>query len=209
MCGRVPTAARRRWPTAACYARSITSSPCTGGAGGWCSIPMEQPPPSAQTGSGHSTATRHRRPRERRHAADSRRDVAPCACQALRVRRQNSQDQHSRLLEFYQTRPPLQQGVIICVLLGNALLVVTLDGVVVIAVTRGAIHSWRHRRLGPVSAMRTGIGPALCAAIAASAIQWIVAQGLLRAMDSGRAAAWLERSERWLTANADSPNEWS
>jgi hypothetical protein len=36
-----------------------------------------------------------------------------------------------------------------------------------------------------------------------------VAQGLLRAMDSGRAAAWLERSERWLTANADSPNEWS
>jgi hypothetical protein len=123
------------------------------------------------------------------------------------MRRENGQDQHARLLEFYQTRPPLQQGVIICVLLGNALLVVALDSVVVIAVIRGAIHSWRHRRLGPVSAMRTGIGPALSAAMTASAIQWMVAQGLLRAMDSGRAAAWLEQSERWLTAGAGDTDE--
>jgi hypothetical protein len=123
------------------------------------------------------------------------------------MRRENGQDRHAQLVQFYQTRPPLQQGVIICVLLGNALLVVTLDGVVVVAVIRGAIQSWRHRRLGPVAAMRMGIGPALGAATAASAIQWLVALGLFRAMDTGRAAAWLERSERWPTANRGNPNE--
>ena len=111
------------------------------------------------------------------------------------------------MLQFYQAVPPMQQGVIICVLLGNALLVVTLDGVVVVAVIRGAIHSWRDRRLGPVAAMRTGVGPALCGALAATAIQWVVAQGLIRAVDTGRAAAWLKRSERWLTASAGDENE--
>jgi hypothetical protein len=101
----------------------------------------------------------------------------------------------------------MQQGVIICVLLGNALLVVTLDGVVVVAVIRGAINSWRHRRLGPQAVIRTGISPVLCAALAATAIQAVMAERLLRAVDTGRAAAWLERSERWLTANAGDENE--
>jgi hypothetical protein len=101
----------------------------------------------------------------------------------------------------------MQQGVIICVLLGNALLVVTLDGVIVIAVIHGAINSWRRRRLGPAAVMRTGISPALCAALAATTIQWVVIQRLIRAVDTGRAAAWLEHSERWLTANAGEENE--
>jgi hypothetical protein len=111
------------------------------------------------------------------------------------------------MLQFYQTRPPMQQGLIVCVLLGNALLVVSIDGVVVVAVIRGAIHSWRDRRLGPVAAMRTGIGPALSWALAATAIQRVVAQGLIRAVDTGRAAAWLERSEQWLTARAGDQNQ--
>jgi hypothetical protein len=123
------------------------------------------------------------------------------------MRRGDDQDRQARLLQFYQALPPMQQGVVICVLLGNALLVVTLDGVVVVAVIRGAIHSWRHRRLGPEAAMRTGIGPALCGALAATAIQWVVTQGLLRTVDTGRAAAWLERSERWLTARAGDQDE--
>jgi hypothetical protein len=121
--------------------------------------------------------------------------------------RGNGQDRQSRLLEFYQTRPPMQQGVIICVLLSNALLVVTLDGVVAVAVIRGAISSRRHRRLGPQAVMRTGVSPVLCAALAATAIQWVVVERLIRAVDTGRAAAWLERSERWLTANAGDESE--
>ena len=121
--------------------------------------------------------------------------------------RRDGQDRQARLLEFYQTLPPTQQGVAICVLLGNALLVVTLDGVAVVAIIRGAKHSWRHRRFGPGAAMRTGIGPALCGALAAAALQWIVAQGLIRAVDTGRAAAWLERSERRLTASAGDQDE--
>lgn len=123
------------------------------------------------------------------------------------MRRKNGQDLQAGLLRFYQTRPPKQQGVIICVLVGNALVAVTLDGVVFVAVIRGTIRSWRRRRLGPVAAMRTGIGAALCAAVGASAIQWVVARGLIRAMESGRAAAWLERSERWLTTSAGDQNE--
>jgi hypothetical protein len=123
------------------------------------------------------------------------------------MRREIGQDRQARLLHFYQTRPPKQQGVIICVLLGNALLVVTIDGVVLVAVVRGAIRSWRSRRLGPVTALRTGIGPALFSALAASAIQWMVAQGLIRAVESGRAAAWLERSESWLTASGGDQNQ--
>jgi hypothetical protein len=111
------------------------------------------------------------------------------------------------MLKFYQGRPPTQQGVIVCVLLGNALVVVTVDGVVVVAVVRGAIRSWRDRRPGPVAAMRTGIGPALCGALAVAAIQWAAAQALVRAVDSGRAAAWLARSERWLTASAGAEKE--
>jgi hypothetical protein len=125
------------------------------------------------------------------------------------MRRRNNQDRQAQLRQFHQTLPPVQQGVAVCVLLGTALLVVTLDGVVVVAVIRGAIHSWRDRRLGPATVIRTGIGPALGGALAAAAIQWVVAQGLIRAVDTGRAAAWLERSERWLTARAgdqdDSP----
>jgi hypothetical protein len=119
------------------------------------------------------------------------------------MRRGNRQERQARMQEFYQGRPPAQQGVIISVLLGNAVLVVTLDGVVVVAVVRGAIHSWRDRRLGPVAAMRTGIAPALCGALAAAALQWTVAQGLIRAVESGRAEAWLAHGERWLTARAD------
>jgi hypothetical protein len=123
------------------------------------------------------------------------------------MRRRNGGDPQARLLQFYQALPPMQQGVVICVLLGNALLVVTLDGVVVVAVICGAIHSWRHRRLGPGAAMRTGLGPALCWALAATAIQWVVAQGLIRAVDTGRAADWLERSERRLTASGGEQDE--
>jgi hypothetical protein len=121
--------------------------------------------------------------------------------------RGNRQDRQARLLEFYQSRPAMQQGVIICVLLGNALLVVTLDSVVVVAVVRGAIRSWRHRRSGPEAVMRTGISPALCAALAATGIQWLAIQQLLRAVDTGRAAAWLEHGERWLTAHLGNESE--
>jgi len=116
--------------------------------------------------------------------------------------RQKGRDRQARLLQFQETLPPLQQGVVICVLLCNALVMVTVDGVAAIAIIRGAIRTWRRRRLGPVAAMRTGIGPALCWVLATAAIQWLVAQGLMRAVDTGRAAAWLERSERWLTASA-------
>jgi hypothetical protein len=121
--------------------------------------------------------------------------------------RGNGQEPQARLTQFYQTRPPVQQGVIVCFLLGNALLVVTTGGVVVVAVIRGAINGWRHRRLGPVAAMRTGISPMLCAALATHAIHWVVARRLMRAVDTGRAAAWLERSERWLTSGAGDENE--
>lgn len=93
-----------------------------------------------------------------------------------------------------------------CVLLGNALIVVALDGVVVVAIIHGAIHSWRQRRSGPVAAMKTSFGPALCAAVAAAAIQRAVAQGIIRAVDTGRAATWLESSERWLTINGGDQN---
>jgi hypothetical protein len=103
------------------------------------------------------------------------------------------------MLKFYQGRPPTQQGVIISVLLGNALLAVTVDGVVVVAIVRGAVHSWRDRRLGPVAAMRTDMGPALCGALVVTTIQWAAARALIRAVDTGRAAAWLARTERWLT----------
>lgn len=123
-------------------------------------------------------------------------------CHHLRMRRGNDPDRQARLRQFFESRPPMQQGVIICVLLGNALLVVTVDGVIVVAVIRGAINSWRHRRLGPGTAMRTGVGPVLCAAVAAAAIQREVVKRLLNAVDTGRAAVWLERSERWLTAGA-------
>ncbi len=118
------------------------------------------------------------------------------------MRRGTARVERDRLVQLYQTVPPIQQGVIICVLLANALLVVTLDGLVVVAVVSGAIRSWRHRRLGPVAAVRTGIGPALCGAIAATTIHRVVAQELLRTVESGHAAVWLERSERWLTARA-------
>ncbi len=101
----------------------------------------------------------------------------------------------------------MQQGVVISILLGNALLVVTLDGVVVVAVIRGVIRGWRNRNLGPVAAVRTGIGPALCGALAATAIHREVVRGLFRAIDTGRAAAWLERSERRLTASAGHQDE--
>jgi len=103
--------------------------------------------------------------------------------------------------------PPLQQGVVLCVLLGNALLVVTLDGVIVVAVIRGAIRSWQHRRLGPVAALRTGIGHPLSGALAAAAIHWLVMRALIRALDTGRAATWLERSQRWLTAGEGGQNQ--
>ncbi len=96
----------------------------------------------------------------------------------------------------------MQRGVVISVLLGHALLVVTGDGVIAVAVIRGAIRSWRQRRLGPVAAVRTGIGPALCGTLLAAAMQRVVAEGLIRAAESGRAGTWLERSERWLTASA-------
>jgi hypothetical protein len=103
--------------------------------------------------------------------------------------------------------PPVQQGVVVCALLGNALLVVTLDGVIVVAVIRGAIRSWQHRRLGPGAALRTGIGTPLSGALAATAIHWLVVQGLIRALDTGRAATWLERSERWLTGGEGDQNQ--
>jgi hypothetical protein len=118
------------------------------------------------------------------------------------MRRRKSQDRQAQLVQFYETLPPLQRGVVICVLLCNALLVVAVQGVVAVAIIRGAVHVWQHRRLGLAAAMRTGSRPALFGAIAAAAVQWMVVRWLMRAMDSGRAAAWLERSERWLTDSA-------
>jgi len=122
------------------------------------------------------------------------------------MRRGHGQDSQARLRQFYETLPPVQQGVVVCALLGNALLVVTVDGVVVIAVMRGAIRSWQHRRLGPVAALRMGISPPLSGALAAAAIHWLVMRELLRALDTGHAATWLERSERWLTAGEGDQN---
>jgi hypothetical protein len=119
----------------------------------------------------------------------------------------NGQDRTAQLLEFYHSLPPTQQGVVVCVLLGNALLVVTIDGIVFVTVVRAAVHSWQHRRLRSVAAIRTGISPALCGALAAHAVQWVLVQGLMRAVETGRAAAWLERSERWLTASAGGQHE--
>jgi hypothetical protein len=123
------------------------------------------------------------------------------ACDALAMRRGNDQAREARLRQFFQELPPVQRGVVICVLLANALLVVTVDSVVIVATIRGAIRSWQYRRMGLLAAIRTGIGPALCAALAATAIQWLVAYGLIRAIETGRATAWLERSERWLSAS--------
>jgi hypothetical protein len=119
------------------------------------------------------------------------------------MRRGKDQAREARLRQFFQDVPPTQRGVMICVLLVNALLVVTVDGVVIVATIRGAVRSWRYRRMGPLAAIRTGIGPALCAALAAMAIQWLVAQGLIRAIETGRATAWLERVEHRLSASPD------
>jgi hypothetical protein len=82
------------------------------------------------------------------------------------MRRQRSRTRQARLRQFYETLPPIQQGIVICAFLGNALLVVTVD------------------------------------AVAAGAIRWLVAHALMRAVDTGRAAGWLERSERWVTPSA-------
>jgi hypothetical protein len=116
------------------------------------------------------------------------------------MRHGSGQDRKARLLQFYNSLPPMQQGVVMCVLLGNALAVVTLDGVIVVAVIRGAVRSWRRRPLSPLTAIRTAIGPTLCVALAGAAIERATVQELMRAVDTGRAAAWLERAERWLTA---------
>jgi hypothetical protein len=121
--------------------------------------------------------------------------------------REQSRDRRARLHQFYETLPVMQRGLVICVLLSNALLVLTVDGVVGVAIARGIIRSWRHRRSGSVAAVRIGIGPALCGAMIAAALQWVVAEGLFRAVDTGRASAWLERGERWLTASAVGQNQ--
>jgi ABC-type Fe3+ transport system permease subunit len=125
------------------------------------------------------------------------------ACDAVAMRRGRDRGREARLREFFQGLSPIQRGVVICVLLANALLVVTVDSVVIVATIRGAIRSWRYRRVGPWAAIRTGIGPALCAALAAMAIQWLVAYGLIRAVETGRATAWLERIEHRLAAGAE------
>jgi hypothetical protein len=114
--------------------------------------------------------------------------------------RRNHEHQEARLRSFHETLAPLQQGVAICVLLGNAVFVVTVDGLVVAGVVRGVVRTWRHRQQGAMVAARAGIGPALCGAVAATTIQWVAAKGLIHAVESGRAAVWLERSERWLNA---------
>ena len=101
----------------------------------------------------------------------------------------------------------MQRGVVICVLLGNALVVLTTDGLVLIALIRGANKSWQHRGSGVGAAIRTGLGPPLFAALGATAIQRVVARWLLHTVETGRASAWLERSERWLKASASDPNE--
>jgi hypothetical protein len=93
-----------------------------------------------------------------------------------------------------------------CVLLANALVVVTVDGAVAVAIVRGAIHGWRNRRRGLAVAGRD-IGPALCWALLAATMQRAAAAGLFRAVDTGTAAAWLERSERWLSAKGMDSDE--
>ncbi len=134
--------------------------------------------------------------------SDARSSGELAGCHAVRMRRQKSLDRQTRLREFHETLPPMQRGVVITVLLGNALLVVTVDGLLAVAVIRGAVRSWGHRGFGPAAAVRIGIGPALGATLVGAAMQWVVAEGLIRAVETGRAGAWLERSERWLTASA-------
>jgi hypothetical protein len=119
------------------------------------------------------------------------------------MRRGEDPAREARLRQFFEALSPSQRGVVICVLLANALLVVTVDSVVIVATIRGAIRTWRYRRVGPWTAIRTGIGPALCAALAAMAIQWLVAYGLIRAVETSRATAWLERVEHRLAASAE------
>lgn len=123
------------------------------------------------------------------------------------MRRQADDRQPTRLRQFHETLPPLQQGVVITVLLANATVVVTADTTVMAAVLGGAIRGWRHRKLGLAAAARSSVSPVLCgvlaAALAAHAIEVAVMRELLRAVDDGRAAGWLERAERWLISSQE------
>jgi len=93
------------------------------------------------------------------------------------MRRQKDRNRQARLRQFYERLPPVQRGIIICAFLGNALLVVTVEGVTAVAVIRGAIRTWQHRSLGAAAATRAGIGPVLCGALPAGAIRWMVVCG--------------------------------
>jgi hypothetical protein len=126
--------------------------------------------------------------------------LPPEPCHALRMSRPPDAARHARLVRFTETLPPAQRGLVISVLLGNALLVIAVDGLLAVAVVRGTIRGWQHRRSGIAAAVQTGAGPALCGALAAAVMHRLVAGRLMRAVETGSAAEWLERGERWLTA---------
>ena len=118
----------------------------------------------------------------------------------MRLRR--NRDRRARLLQFYESLPPTQQGVVVSVLLAYASAAVAADGALVIAALRGARRSLQQRGSGTVTAAWEGIGPAFGGAVALCAVQWAVGEWLIRVVETGRAQAWLERQERWLTGPA-------
>lgn len=120
----------------------------------------------------------------------------------MRFQRDRGRDRQARLREFYESLPPTQQGVVISVLLAYASAVVAVDGALAIAALRGVRRSLQQRGSRPISAIRAGIRPELPGAVAAAAVQWAVAEWLIRVVDTGRAQAWLERQERWLAGAA-------
>jgi hypothetical protein len=119
----------------------------------------------------------------------------------MRLQRDRDKDRQARLREFYESLPATQQGVVVSVLLAYASAAVAVDGALAIAAIRGARRSL-HRQSGTVTTLRDGIGPALGGAVAAVALQWAVAEWLIRVADTGRARAWLERQERRLAGPA-------
>jgi ABC-type Co2+ transport system permease subunit len=61
-----------------------------------------------------------------------------------------------RMAGHVQTLPPEQRGLVILVLLANAIVTIIMNAVLGVAVFRAGRRSWRHRQLGHFRALRAG-----------------------------------------------------
>jgi len=123
------------------------------------------------------------------------------------VGRASDKRQAARWLRHYQELPEQQRGLIITALLANAIVTIIVKTALAVAGIRAIRRSWRAWRLGPASALRAGLGPALGVAVAANLAHWAVRTWAIHALDAGRGQVWLERMDRWLDdrAEASSP----